>query len=156
MLEFTEDIPLFNHLEPEQIELLRPLFERYSCPQNTLIFSQNSRADYLYLILDGVVQIEYKPYDGPQLKLTKLSHGDVVGWSAVVGPQYTSSAVSETPVKALRIRGDELRTLAKQHPASGQFILDLLARFVSPRWQNAQTQVHAILKEELSPSNPIS
>lgn len=155
MLETMENIPLFTHLEPEQIELLQPLFERYSCPANTLIFSQNSRAEYLYLILDGVVQIEYKPYDGPQIKLTKLSHGDVFGWSAVVGPQYTSSAVSDSAVEALRIRGSDLRTLVNQHPASGQTILDLLARFVSSRWKNAQTQVQSILKTEFpTPTQP--
>ncbi len=151
MLESLAHIPFFQHLDPTQMELLQPLFENFFRAPESLIFSQNTPATYLYLILEGTVQIQYKPYDGPPITVTHLSEGDVFGWSAVVGsPHYTSSTVSKSEIKALRIRGTDLRNLVAKHPETGQVILDLLARFVSSRWKNAHTQVQSILENKLT------
>jgi CRP-like cAMP-binding protein len=150
MLDSFAQIPLFQNLEPAQIDLLKPLFENFSCAAETLIFAQKTPAVYLYLILKGTILIQYKPYDGPPIIITRLSEGDVFGWSAAVGsPYYTSSAVSNSELKAFRIRGTALRNLVREHPETGQSILDLLAQFVSPRWKNAHTQVQSILENNL-------
>lgn len=151
MLESFTRIPLFQNLEPAQISILRTLFENYSCAPETLIFKQGAPAVHLYLILSGSVQIQYKPYDGPPITITHLSDGDIFGWSALVGsPHYTSSIVSETDVKAVRIRGLDLRELVNEHPETGRIILDQLAQGVSSRWKNADKQVQSILKTELT------
>jgi CRP-like cAMP-binding protein len=151
MLESISRIPLFQNLEPAQTALLRTLFENYSCPPETVIFKQGSPAVHLYLLLKGTVQIQYKPYDGPPITITHLSAGDVFGWSALIGsPHYTSSIVSTSEVKAVRIRGTDLRNLVNEHPTSGQIILEQLARVVSARWKNSHAQAQAILKSGLA------
>jgi CRP-like cAMP-binding protein len=145
MLDILPCIPLFQDLDPVHITLLKPLFEEFCCPADVVIFEQGTPAIYLYLILQGEVAIRYKPYDGPVITLTRLREGDVFGWSAVVGsPQYTSGIVSETPVKAIRIRGNDLIKLSNQHPATGKIIMDRLARVVSTRWKNAEAQVQSL------------
>jgi len=146
MLETLPCIPLFQDLEPTQIALLKSLFEQYTCPSDVVIFEQGTPAVYLYLIVHGEVAIRYKPYDGPVITLTRLREGDVFGWSAVVGsPQYTSSIVSETPIEAIRIRGNDLIKLSANSPETGKVIMDRLARVVSPRWKNAEEQVQSLL-----------
>ncbi|MBI5944169.1 MAG: cyclic nucleotide-binding domain-containing protein [Chloroflexi bacterium] len=150
MLESFNSIPLFNNLEPDQIALLRTLFENYTCPAETIIFKQGAPAVHLYLLLKGSVLIQYKPYDGPPITITRLSAGDVFGWSAVIGsPHYTSSIVSATDVRAIRIRGTDLRDLVNKHPETGQIILDQLAQVVSSRWKNSHSEVQSILKDRL-------
>jgi CRP-like cAMP-binding protein len=148
MLENLTNLPLFEGFSPRQLELLKPLFEPYSCPENTVIFKQGGEAAYLYLILAGNIEIEYKPYDGPPLILTRLKAGDVVGWSAVIGsPTYTSSIRSIEPFEAIRIRGTNLVWLCKEHPHTGSVILDRLAHVVSTRWKNARLQVKSMLRD---------
>ncbi len=150
MLESFSSIPLFQNLEPAQVALLRTLFENYSCPAETIIFKQGAPAVHLYLLLKGSVLIQYKPYDGPPITITRLSAGDVFGWSAVIGsPHYTSSIVSTSEVKAIRIRGTDLHDLVNEHPETGQIILDQLAQIVSSRWKNSHTEVQSILKGRL-------
>ena len=39
----------------------------------------------MYLILDGVALLQYKPYDSGLITLTHLREGDAFGWSAVIG-----------------------------------------------------------------------
>jgi CRP-like cAMP-binding protein len=92
--------------------------------------------------------IVYKPYDGPPINLTTLKKGDVFGWSAVVGSRfYTSGAISQSRIEAVRIRGSELWGLVNKHPDTGRVLLDRLARIVSSRWKNAHAQVQALLDE---------
>ena len=149
MIESLPYIPLFQDLDPAQIALLKPLCEKFSCPADTEIFEQGAPAVYLYLLIKGEVEIRYKPYDGPTITLTRLRDGDVFGWSAVVGsPQYTSSIVSETPVEAIRIRGNNLIKLSTDSPETGKVIMDRLVRVVSPRWKNAEEQVQSLLSSE--------
>ena len=153
MLKDFMNIPLFEGFNSNQLELLKSLFEAYSCPANTVIFEQGGQANYLYLILQGTIEIQFKPYDGPPLTLTHLKEGDVFGWSAVIGsPAYTSGTKSNGSVEAIRIRGTDLKRLCKEHPSTGATILDRLARVVSTRWRNASLQVKCMLREGMSDS----
>src|SRR5271157_1122209 len=127
MLDVVKRIPLLQDLSDEQLELLAPLFEVFTCPANHPIFEQNEQAIYLYLLINGTVVLHYKPYDGSRMILTHLHAGGAFGWSAVVGGQiYTSGTFSETEVEAVRIRGSDLQKLCREHPLSGSLILDRL------------------------------
>jgi CRP/FNR family transcriptional regulator, cyclic AMP receptor protein len=149
MIESLPYIPLFQDLDPAQIALLKPLFEEFACPADTVIFEQGTSAIYLYLLIKGEVAIRYKPYDGPLITLTRLREGDVFGWSAVVGsPLYTSSIISETEIESIRIRGSHLLKLFNDSPETGKVVMDRLARVVSPRWGNAQAQVQSLLNSD--------
>jgi CRP-like cAMP-binding protein len=106
----------------------------------------------MYLLLEGDVRLQYKPYDGPTITLTQLHTGDVLGWSAVIGNEaYTSDAIGTTPVRLLRARGDTLRRLCAEYPSTGRSILEKLARAVSPRWVDAQRQIQSVLESEVFP-----
>jgi len=156
MLETLTHIPLLQDLEPDQIALLEPLFEVFTCPANTVIFEQGDPALHLYIILDGNVEIIYKPYDSAPITLTHLSRGDAFGWSAVVGSsQYTSSIISETELHAVRIRGSRLWNLCLKHPETGKIVLDRLARVVSSRWKNAHTQIQSMLDHGMARANSV-
>lgn len=146
MLDSLPYIPLFHDLDPAQIDALKPLFEPFTTPTETVIFEQGDPATYLYLILKGAVLIRYKPYDGPSIILTRLGEGDVFGWSAVIGsPRYTSSIVSESPLEAIRIRGEDLWKLVEEQPKTGKMIIDRLAKIVSPRWEKAHEQIQSLM-----------
>ena len=151
MLDVVKRIPLLQDLSDEQLALLAPLFEVFTCPANHPIFEQNEQATYLYLLINGTVVLHYKPYDGSRMILTHLHAGDAVGWSAVVGDQiYTSGTFSETEVEAVRIRGSDLRKLCRDNPRSGSIILDRLAEAVSGRWKDSRKQVQDILNRNLN------
>jgi CRP-like cAMP-binding protein len=150
MLEILPFIPLFQELEPAQIELLKPLFEQFISVPGTLIFKQGDPTTYLYLLIKGKVAIQYKPYDGPPIKLTRLHTGDVFGWSAVIGsPNYTSSILSETRIECVRMKGVDLRGLIREHPETGAVFIDRLASVVSARWKNAHAQVQSLLNSDI-------
>ena len=139
-------VAIFRELEEEQIELLRPLFEEISCQPGTSIFQQGEQAEFLYLIIDGKVDMSYKPYDGIPITIGHVSTGDLFGWSAVIGSEkYTSTAVAIENVQALRVRGSELRKFCLLYPEAGRGILERLANGVSSRWKDAHKQIKSLL-----------
>jgi CRP-like cAMP-binding protein len=146
MLDTLPAIPLFSDLKPDQIEILRSLFEKYNCPNNTEIIKQGDFASFLYILIQGKVTIQFKPYDGSSITLTRLGAGDAFGWSAVVGStQYTSSILSESQVEAVRVKGDDIRRLIREYPETGKIIVNRLANIVSSRWKNAHTQIQSLI-----------
>lgn len=139
-------VAIFKELDEEQIRLLKPLFETYSCKPGTVIFQQGEPADYLYLVIAGKVDMSYKPYDGVPITVSHVGRGGLFGWSAVVGSMtYTSTAIAIEDLESFRIHGRDLRTFCREHPEAGRDILERLADGVSSRWLDAHKQVQSIL-----------
>ena len=145
-----DQIDIFKDLDKDEMELLKPLFESLSCRAGTVVFQQGAPADFLYFIITGKVEMSFKPYDGTPITVAHMEKGGLFGWSAVVGSKkYTSSAIAIEEVKAVRVRGSELRTFCIEHPEAGKEILERLADRVSSRWKDAHKQVQAILLQGL-------
>jgi len=151
MFKTLETVPLFKDVDEHILQLLEPLFEAYTCPAGTVIFEQGDPAHYLYLILDGIVEILYKPYDGPPLTVINLAQGSIIGWSAVIGnATYTSGAVCKEDCQAIRMSSRDLHNLCATEPEAGCIILNLLAESVSSRWQDAQSQIQVLLNKTVN------
>jgi len=151
MFKMLGTVPLFQDVDENVLELLEPLFEPYSCSAETAIFEQGDPAHYLYLILDGSVEIVYKPYDGPPITITNQVEGSIIGWSAVIGnTSYTSGAVCKGDTQAIRMSKRDLHKLCAREPEAGRIILDLLADSVSSRWHDARSQIQNLLNNTVS------
>jgi len=133
------------------MDMLTLLFEPFSCAAGNVVLQQGKPAEYLYLIINGRVEISYKPYDGQPMTVTRVEKGGLFGWSAVVGSEtYTSSAIAVEALKAVRVRGSELRKFCAERPEAGREILENLAKSVSSRWKDANDQVKSILTQGMN------
>lgn len=149
-VETFNHLPLFQGLSNEQLALLRPLFEPCNFCAETALFEQGDLAEYIYLVVDGEIAIQYKPEDGPVITLSRVRPGGVVGWSAALGNRlYTSGAYTTVATQTLRLRGDTLRALCNEQPDTGLLILERLASIISERLRNTRDQVMALLAEGL-------
>ena len=151
MFKALDSIPLFEDVDDDILHLLEPLFEPCAHPQGTVIFEQGDLAHFLYLIIEGSVELIFKPYDGPSITITNLSKGDIFGWSAAIGNSvYTSGTVCKENCQTLRMSGRDLHKLCKREPEAGRIILNLLAESVSSRWVDAKTQIQSLLHNTVS------
>ena len=145
-LEKYSHLAFFTGLLATDIQLLAPHFAPQTWVAGTVIFEQNDRAEYLYLVVSGEVTIHFKPHDGPVMTMTHVQPGGIFGWSAAMNnPAYTSGAVCSLDSEVLRIRGIDLRTLCKKYPDLGRVILDRLAGVIAERKQIQQGPVSSIL-----------
>lgn len=145
-----EDLPLFQGLSHQQLDLIRPLFVPSDCHPGTVLFEQGDPAIFLYVVVSGEVAIRYKPEDGHDLIVARVRAGGLVGWSAVIGRrEYTSAAVCTHYSNLLRLRGCDLQILCDEHPETGYLILERLANVVAQRQGGPQHQVVALLETNL-------
>jgi CRP/FNR family transcriptional regulator, cyclic AMP receptor protein len=144
-------IAIFKELDEYQMNLLRPLFEPFSCLAGNVVLRQGTPAHYFYLVIHGVVEMSFKPYDGNPITVSHVSEGGLFGWSAVLGTEnYSSSAIAIKDIEAFRIRGSELRKFCSEHPEEGKDILERLAAGVSSRWEDAHKQVKLLLVQGMT------
>lgn len=139
---------IFQGLNNDQMELLAPLVSTCTFAPDTVIFKQGDHASHLFLVIQGQVEIRFKPYDGPPLTVSRMRSGDVFGWSSTLGRDvYTSSAVSVTESKAYCINSQELHDLCEQHPDAGVVILEKLASAIAERLEATHTEIMNILSQ---------
>lgn len=142
---------LFHDMSPADLAILTPYFSFIEFPAGVTLFSQGDLADRLYLLVSGKIKVNYKPYDSPQITMTRIKEGDVLGWSTVLGNKcYTASAVCDSEAALLQISGDDLRKLVADHPQTGKMVLDRLAAAASPRWKDARAQVASMLRKGMA------
>lgn len=144
----VQSLPLFQGLDQKTLDLIIPRFEYETFSKEEVVFEQNDRAEKLYILVDGKVEIRFKPDDGEVLTVTEIEQGGVFGWSAALGRDvYTSCAVTVKKSSTFSVSGDELRHLCEQYPDSGVIILERLAEVIAQRLQKTHAHVVAMLHE---------
>jgi CRP-like cAMP-binding protein len=143
-------VSLFKDVSSADLDTLAPLFEAVCLQPGQMIFEQGRMADFLFILLEGEVVINYKPYDGPQLTVAHITPGGVFGWSAVLGRQvYTSYAQAATAGTAIRVKGEALRSVCEKHPKTGVVILERLANVIAERLQSTHDQIYTMLTRSM-------
>lgn len=145
-------IPLFEGMNLCDIQILLPLMDEVNFPFNSVIFAQDQYADYFYILSRGEVEIRYKPYDGPFLKVATVAEGDIFGWSSVLRHEcYTSAAISVMDSCTYRIAGEALQKLCENHPDTGLILLERLSKVISSRLNATQSEVIRMLQNGMNP-----
>jgi CRP/FNR family cyclic AMP-dependent transcriptional regulator len=145
-------IPLFKGMNISDVQLLLPLMDEVNFPFNSVIFAQDQYADYFYILSRGEVEIRYKPYDGPFLKVATVAEGDIFGWSSVLRHEcYTSAAISVMDSCTYRISGNALQKLCGNHPETGLILLERLSKVISSRLTATQSEVIRMLQNGINP-----
>lgn len=145
-------MPLFRGLTGDQIRQMLPMMETCRFASGQVVFEQGQPADYLFVLREGLVRVDHKPYDGPPLTVARIYPGEIFGWSAAMGREkYTSLAVAETDCQALRMRGENLRRLCEHAPEIGALLLERLAAAIAVRLRNTYQEILSILTESIDP-----
>ena len=141
-------LPIFSRLTEEQQGLLIPLITLCHIPGTSFLFKQGEPAKNLYIIESGTIEILFKPFDGPDLSVSRISRGGVFGWSSTLGrDSYTSTARTLGVSEIYRFNCLELQTMCKQDPDTGVIILDRLASAIVERPEGTHYEIMSILNQ---------
>jgi CRP/FNR family cyclic AMP-dependent transcriptional regulator len=148
VIQNIADCSIFQGMDQDQLASLIPLLEACHILDKKVIFSQGGEADFLYILLQGEVVINFKPYDGPMLIVSRIQPGGVFGWSAALSRNvYTSGAEAVEECEVFRIRREQLHTLCEQDPDTGVILLERLASVIAERLHNTHEKIFDLLSE---------
>jgi|HubBroStandDraft_5_1064220.scaffolds.fasta_scaffold248903_1 CRP/FNR family cyclic AMP-dependent transcriptional regulator len=102
--------PLFEGLNPRQLEVLAGLAMEMRFARGEYIFRKQDPANRFYVILEGKVELELaSPRDGVE-PIQTVESGDYLGWSWLFEPYsfYVSAKVTE-PTRSIFFYGTMLR-----------------------------------------------
>lgn len=110
-------IPLFQRLEPHELEHLAEDVEQVNYKAGEVIFHEYDKGDALYVVEEGSVRIWVTDEDVKQVTLTELNPGQFFGELSVLdrGPRSSSaSAIVDTHLH--RLSSDDFQKFLMAHP----------------------------------------
>ena len=103
---------------------------------------EHDPARYLYVIVEGEVDLHYLLGNGEQRTVDHLTDGDLLGWSALVEPyRITGIATAAMDTRVVAIEADKLRDLCEQDPALGRCLMAQIVKLLARRLVGARMQL---------------
>jgi CRP/FNR family transcriptional regulator, cyclic AMP receptor protein len=108
--ESIANAPIFEGLDPHQLEFIAFGAEELTVAAGTLVLMQGEAADHCFLICDGVVALELNSPGSGALRFLTLHEPDVVGWSWLFAPyRWDADGRAVTDCRLIAIDGVRLR-----------------------------------------------
>lgn len=126
--------PLLAGLSRDHIDLLTSAATRVGYVKRQRLFIQDEAAVGCWLVLDGRVAIDSLVLGRGHEIVTVVGPGEIAGWSWLVPPyRWQFGAVALTPVEALRLDTDYLRTVMAHDPEFGLAVTEAMLALARQR-----------------------
>ena len=127
--ESAEGVEIFADLTVEQQTRLAACFEYRRYASDERVFTQGSKGDDMYIVLEGRMNIEV---DGR--KVGYVEHGECLGEVSLLSEtEHSASAVVADPVHAAVLTRSRLRQLVRMRPDIGVVLYRNLAKSVGTK-----------------------
>jgi CRP-like cAMP-binding protein len=121
-------LPCLGTASPAELSRIAAYLEPRSAPAGTTLIRQGDRADRLYLLRAGIVQVSRTRSSGHAEVLTRLGPGDYFGETALLaGVHRTANVVAETDVRLMTLRGGRVRRWIAGRPGVAEALRRSLA-----------------------------
>jgi CRP/FNR family transcriptional regulator, cyclic AMP receptor protein len=143
-----KDVPLFRHLNPEELEELEELLEPASFEAGETIFEEGGPEERLYVITSGTVEVHKMVLPGRRQHLATIRAPTVVGeMGLLTEPRAAASVEARTRVEAYSIDRDSfLEMLDADSPAACKVIYEI-GRTLADRMARTDESIAGIIAQ---------
>ena len=146
-----KEIDLFKGIDPKVMNEIVDICSEESYAKDTVLFKKGEKADCLYILQEGSVNLVIE--NGGSIIYSLTEPGEVFGWSSLVeSGLYTASAVCTMDSKAVKIEREKLDKIFNLHPNVGHKVLKRLAGVISQRLSNAYRDLLSARGQDTTPS----
>jgi CRP-like cAMP-binding protein len=148
--ELLRRYPYFSRLSDVQLRAIAMIAEELDCKVGAIILEENKPADWLFLLVEGSIDLSYKSEEQYHPKATKVfpvgevNPGEIFGISSLIEPhQYNATATTSMDSKIVRIDAKALRSLADLDCSLGYVLMQHIAMAVMERLSSTRVQLAA-------------
>ncbi len=128
---FLKTVKLFESMTPEQLKILTNISEEMTYRTGEELFQEGDPADFLYVIVDGQIDIVKNHGDPEEVRLAVLGEKQSFGEMALFGSEGRSaSAFASADSTFLAMRKEHLLLLIQENPAISTAIVFQLANII--------------------------
>ena len=146
--EWLKRTELFSNLKDPQLEILLSCSSVRSFSQGETIFRQGEEANYLYLLIEGMVDLTVKAEEQVDFMTSKVEkEGAVFGTPSLMEPfRYNVTATCLKPTKVLMIGANPLKKMIEEDPMMGMEVMKKLASIYFNRLNELRTGISNFFK----------
>lgn len=140
VLSLLKQSDLFKKIPVEELKPLIPLSYPKNFITGSTIFSQNSKAEKVYVLEGGLVALKTALTNGLEITYEMITRrGDPFGWSALIEPyQHMTTAICLEDTKAVFFNRKDLSRLFPQHPLLGFKVMQNLSVLIAKRLERTR------------------
>jgi hypothetical protein len=130
---FLRRVPLFEGLEPEDLQRIATTAVEHVYPAGEAIVREGDVGDELIVIVQGSVRVVHLQSDGTERLVHRYEAGDHIGELAVLreAPRAATVIAGDTGVRGLVIGGAGLKSILRERPDAAMAMLAVLAERIS-------------------------
>ena len=137
---FINKYDLFGGISSRVMKEITDICVEEVYDKGTTIFNQGERAENLYILREGTLNLMVK--NGGSLVFSLSEPGEVFGWSSLFeSGRYTASGICDTDLKVFKIERKALYTILKQNPGDGFIVMRQLAGVIANRLKRAYQDI---------------
>jgi CRP/FNR family transcriptional activator FtrB len=146
--EWLKKTELFGTLSESQLNILLSHSSEESFPEGKTIFRQGDEANYLYILIEGMLDLSVKTGEKFDFLTSKVEkEGAAFGIPSLIEPfRYNVTATCLKPSKVLVINAGRLKMDMKKDPAMGMEIMKKLVSIYFNRLNEIRSGVSNLLK----------
>ncbi len=142
LLEEFENIPLLQNLKPEYVKKIALAAELREYAQDVLLFREGEPFHWIFLILEGEVELIYEVAPEQGIPIQTLKAGELLGWSPLLGREsMTANARARNRCRLAALEVNRLVTLFDEDPRFGMEFLYRLALTLADRLDATRRQL---------------
>lgn len=150
---FLKTVNLFESMLPEQLKILTNISEEMTFQDGDILFNEGDPADYLYVIVDGEIEIMKNHGALGEVRLAVLKEKASFGEMTLFGSEGRSAtAIASGDSTFLAMRKEHLLLLIQENPAISTAIVFQLANMI--RNNNKQQAQLEKTQPEKTPPEP--
>lgn len=129
-------------VSPQTLQAIVDISHYQRFEAGEIIFREDQASDHLYIVTEGLVDVQYLLKSGKRKTVDVIKPGDFLVWSAIVKPHTTSSiGICRAKTEVLAIEAEALRALCDKDTHFGYHLMSQLARVIRRRLQAARLQL---------------
>ena len=143
--EILRRYPYFAAAQEEGLRVLAMICDEVVVPAGTVMYREGDKADKLFILVDGEVDIQYTLGSGELRTVDTIVPGELLMWSALVEPyKSTALVVTRQNSKLIAVDSEKLRAYcAKDHKIANDVLLHL-TKMLATRLEGARIQLATI------------
>ncbi|MFO7907928.1 MAG: cyclic nucleotide-binding domain-containing protein [Planctomycetota bacterium] len=143
--EILRRYPYFSAATDDGLRELAMLSEEKFIPADTVICREGDKADKLYIVVEGEIDVQYTLGTGELRTVDTIVPGELVMWSALVEPyKSTALVITRRDSKVIAMDADKLRQFCQAHCDVASDVLMHLTKLLANRLEGARVQLATV------------